>query len=65
MPVVMLENLCLMYFDSEIILYTLNVTNDTGKKTSNFFAGLDPLYYHIICITQWHISCFLEMNRIL
>lgn len=62
MPVVMLEDLCLMYFDSEIILYTVNATSDTGKQTSNFFCRLGILYYPLICIMQCHSSCFLEMK---
>lgn len=64
MPVIMLEDLCLMYFDSETILYTVNPTSD-ANRLAIFFASLESLYYPLICITQFHISCFLEMNRIL
>lgn len=37
-PVIMLEDLCLMYFDSETILYTGNPTSDRSKQTSHFFC---------------------------
>lgn len=40
MSVVMLEDLCLMYFDSEKILYTMNATSDAGKQTRDFFCRL-------------------------
>lgn len=53
MPVVMLEDRCHMYFDSEIILYTVNATSDAGRQTSNFFCRvgnfiLSSYLYHAV-----------------
>lgn len=36
---VMLKDLCLTYFDSEIISYTMNATSDAGRH-QQFFCGL-------------------------